>query len=111
MALTRGSLFDSDATGATETITLEPEDPNTPTNATFGPCFYGKDSQGNPVQIPADDKSLTFKVLAGINPLTMTLLSPDKNEEMVLLKEGDTELLDPTIRNHSTVCSIVIKGT
>jgi len=109
MALTPGSLFNSDATGTTETITLEPEDPNTPTNATFGPCFYGKDSQGNPVQIPAAGQSLTFKVLPCINPLTMTLLSP-KDPETVLLKEGDTELLDPTIKNHSTVCSLVIKG-
>jgi hypothetical protein len=110
MALTPGSLFDSDATGAKETITLEPSDPSSPTNATFGPCFYGKDAQGNPVQIPTEDASLTFTVLTGINPLTMTLLSPDK-DETVLLKQGDTLLLDPTIRNHSTVCMIVIKGT
>jgi hypothetical protein len=107
MALTPGSLFDSDATGTTETITLEPEDADS--NATFGPCFYGKDSLGNPVQILAGGRSLTFKVLPGINPLTMTLLSPEDQEDVVL-KEGNTELLDPTIGNHSTVVSLVIKG-
>jgi hypothetical protein len=111
MTLQLGSLFNSDATGSQETITLEPSDPKTTTQATFGPVFYGTDSQGSPQQIPTNDTSLTITVLKGINPLAITLVSPEKEDETVLLKQGNTLLLDPTIRNHSTVCTIVIKGT
>jgi hypothetical protein len=113
MALQPGSLFDSDATGATETITLEPLPPATSTAATIASAFYGTDDQGipQPVQIAVDGKSMSFTVLTGVNPLVITLVSPNPNDEIVQLSEGGTVLANPVLSRHKAVFTIFIKGT
>lgn len=113
MALTPGSLFDSDSTGETETILLEPLPPMTTTQATIASAFYGTDSQGTPqpAQIAASGKSLSFKVLSGINPLVITLVSPNPVDEIVQLTEAGTVLANPVVSRHKAVVTIFIKGT
>jgi hypothetical protein len=113
MALQPGSLFDSDATGSKETIMLGPAAPATSTNATIASAFYGTDGQGTPlpVQIGADGKSLSFTVLQGIQPLVITLVSPNPQDETVRLSEDTTDLSFPVISRHSAVITIFINGT
>ena len=113
MALQPGSFFESDNTGSSETITLEPVSPATSTNATIASVFYGTDGQGSPQPVPiaADRKSLSITVLQGVNPLVITLVSPNPNDESVLLTQGSTKLANPTVRQHSAVSTIFIKGT
>ena len=69
MALTPGSIFESDTTGATETITLSPAPPNTSTLARIASAFYGTDATSTPIPatVAADGKSVSIKVLLGIN--------------------------------------------
>jgi hypothetical protein len=113
MTLQPGSFFDSDATGSSETITVQPVSPATSTNATIASAFYGTSHNGapQPAAIAADRKSLTITVSAGMNPLVITLVSPNSNDETVQLCQGSTMLADPTVRNHSAVSTIVINGT
>lgn len=109
MAFTPGSLFDSDARGATETIDLKPVPPATSTNAIIASAFYGTPPQ--PVPIASNRKSLTISVLPGLNQLVVTLVSPSPNDESVILVGGTTILANPTVRQHSAVSVIFIKGT
>ena len=113
MALQPGSFFDSDATGSSETITLKPVSPATSTGATIASAFYGNAPNGapQPATIATDGKSLTITVIAGMNPLVVTLVTPNPNDEIVQLCQGSTMLADPTLRNHSAVSTIVINGT
>jgi hypothetical protein len=113
MALEPGSFFDSDATGANETITLGPANSANSTNATIGSAFYGTDAQGIPqaAKVSEDRKSISFTVLKGINPLLITLVSPNPKDEMVRLSQGGTDLSFPVISRHSAVITIFINGT
>lgn len=109
MALTRGSFFQSDATGATETIDLKPVPPATSTNATIASAFYGTPPQS--VSIATNRKSLTFTVLPGTNQLVITIVSPNPQDESVILADGTTILANPTVRQHSAVSVLFIHGT
>ncbi len=113
MALQPGSFFDSDAAGTEETITLGPASPATATNATIASAFYGTDSQGTPqaATVAVDGKSLTFTVLQGVQPLVITLVSPNPKDETVRLSQDTTEISLPVISRHSAVVTIFINGT
>ena len=113
MSLQPGSFFESDASGAVETVTLQPSAPNLATNAMIASAFYGKDASGapKPVTKATDGKSIQFAVLTGINSLVITLVSPNPVDETVELCQGATVLADPTVRNHSAVSTILIQGT
>lgn len=113
MALQPGSFFESDSTGSSETITLQPLSPATTTDAAIASAFYGNDDSGHPkpASVAADRKSVTITVASGINSLLVTLVSPDPDDQTVLLSQGATELATPTVRNHSGVSTIFIKGT
>jgi hypothetical protein len=113
MALQPGSFFDSDATGTEETIDLGPASPATSTNAKIASAFYGTDAQGTPqpAQVAGDGKSLSFTVLQGINPLVITLVSPNDKDETVRLSQGGTDLSFPVISKHSAVLTMFINGT
>jgi len=113
MSLTPGSIFESDMTGASETITLSPAPPNTSTQAQIASAFYGQDASSTPIpaQVAADGKSVSITVLPGINSLVMTLVSPDPKTETVLIGQGDNIFATPTIESHSGVSTLFIKGT
>lgn len=113
MALQPGSFFDSDATGANETIFLQPLPPATSTNATIASAFYGTDSQGAPqsASVAEDGKSLSITVLNGVNPLVITLVNPNPQDEMVRLSQGSTVLQNPVISKHSAVVTLFVRGT
>lgn len=113
MTLQPGSFFESDATGALETVTLQPVAPKPSTNAMIASAFYGKDTSGAPKAAPKapDGKSVSFTVLSGINPLVVTIVSPDPADETVNLCQGTVVLADPTVRNHSAVSTMLIQGT
>jgi hypothetical protein len=109
MVLQPGSFFESDTTGATETISLKPLPPATSTNVSIASAVYGAPPQVVPVA--ADRKSVSIKVLDGINALVITLVSPSPNDETVQLVQGSTQLALVTVRQHSGVSAILIKGT
>lgn len=109
MTLTPTSFFESDTTGATETVVLRPFPPATSTLATIASAFYGTPPQA--VTIATDRKSLTFTVLSGVNQLVVTIVSPNPNDESVILASGGTILANPTVRQHSAVSVMFIKGT
>jgi hypothetical protein len=112
MVLTPGSLFESDATGTSETITLKPVPPATSTQATISSAFYGTDSQGASTQVPVTGgTSVTITVLSGMNQLVLNLISPNPRDESVQITQGTTVLANPTIRQHSGSSTIFIKGT
>jgi len=113
MALQPGAFFESDATGSTETVTLQPLSPATSTGASIASAFYGNDASGHPklAAVADDRKSVTITVASGINSLVITLVSPNPNDETVQLCQGSTVLATPTVRNHSGVSAILIKGT
>jgi type IV secretion system protein VirB5 len=113
MTLQPGSFAASDATGSNETITLQPVSPATSTGASIASAFYGNDASGHPkpATVAADQKSLTITVASGINSLVITLVSPNPDDETVQLCQGSTVLATPTVRNHSGVSTIFIKGT
>ena|SRR5260370_26987091 len=113
MALQPGSFFESDNTGSSETISLQPASPASSTSALIASAFYGNDLGGhpNPALVAEDRKSVTITVAPGINSLVITLVSPNPNDETVELCQGSTQLADPTVRNHSAVSTILIKGT
>lgn len=113
MVLQPGSFFDSDATTATETIVLQPVPPASSTNAMIASAFYGADASGKPrpAAVAADGKSVSITVIQGINPLVITLVSPNPKDETVQLCQGATVLATPTVRNHSGVSTIFIQGT
>jgi hypothetical protein len=113
MALQPGSFFDSDATGTKETITLGPASPATSTNAKIASAFYGTDSQGTPepALLGVDGKSVSFTVLDGVQPLVITLVSPNSADETVRLSQGTTDISFPVISKHSAVITIFINGT
>lgn len=113
MALQPGSFFESDSTGSSETVSLQAASPATSTSATIASAFYGNDEGGHPTPaaIAPDRKSVTITVLPGITSLVITLVSPNPSDETVELCQGSTQLADPTVRNHSAVSTIFIKGT
>ena len=113
MTLQPGSFFESDTTGSTETIRLQPASPATSTNVLIASAFYGNDQNGHPqpAGVAGDRKSVTITVLSGINSLVITLVSPNPTDETVELRQGSTLLAAPTVRNHSAVSAIFIKGT
>jgi hypothetical protein len=106
MALQSVSIFKSDNTDSNETITLEPAPPATSTNATIVSAVYG----GQLVQVAGDRKSLSFTVLQEVHPLVITLASPNPNDEIVRLAQGQTILASPVISQHSGVSTILIQG-
>ncbi len=113
MSLQPGSFFESDVTGAVETITLQPVAPKTSTNATIASAFYGTDPNGAPKAVTKapDGKSFSFTIVSGIKSLIVTIVSPDPADETVNLCQGPLVLADPTIRNHYAVSTMLIQGT
>ena len=112
MALTPGSICETDTVGSRETITLSPIAPSTATQATIASAFYGVDTSGVPLQaaVAPDQKSLSINVLSGINSLVVTLVSPGKTDEMVALGQGTNIFATPTIQQHSAVSTLYVKG-
>jgi hypothetical protein len=106
MALQSVSIFKSDKTDANETITLEPDPPATSTDATIASAVYG----GQLVKVAIDRKSLSFTVLQGVHPLTVTLASPNPKDEIVRLTQDQKVLASPVISQHSGVSVILIQG-
>ena len=113
MTLQSGSFVKSDTTGTQETISLQPVSPATSTNATFASASYGTDGSGTPqpVVITPDGKSLSITVLNGVNPLVITLISPNPDNETVQLVQGSTLLEHVVLSRHSAVTTLFIKGT
>ena len=109
MALQPVSIFESDATGSKETITLHPVPPAASTNVTIASAVYGNPSELVP--IAPDRKSLSITVQQGTHPLVVTLVSPDPKDEIVQLSQGSTKLANPVVRQHSGVSTIFIQGT
>ena len=103
MALTPVSIFQSDKTGSSETIALQPAS----SKAIIASAVYG----GELVEIADGRKSLTFTVLEKVNRLVITLASPNPDDEMVSLIQGGTTLARPVITEHSGVSSMLIQGT
>jgi len=106
MALSQTGLYQSDSVGASETIGLQAK------AATISSAFYGKDAAGNPIAatIAADRKSVTIKVLPGLNPLTVNLITPDPAEPPALLYQGTTPLIFVTLDSNAGVGVIPIIG-
>lgn len=109
MTLVPGSFFLSDAIGQSETISLQAE---ASANARIASAFYGADTAGAPRQasVAADGQSLSITVLSGMNPLSVTVISPAPDDATVALCQNDSVLSQPTISNHSAVSCIVIQG-
>jgi hypothetical protein len=105
MALQPGSFFESDTTGANETITLEPAS----SEAGIASAVYGNPPQV--LQVAPDRKSVSFTVQTGVNALVITLASPNPEDETVQLMQGTTQIAMLTVRQHSGVSAIFIKGT
>ena len=105
MALQRISAFQSDATGSNETIVLEPAS----TQAGIASAVYGLPAQV--LTIAPDRKSFSFTVQSGVHALVITLASPNSADETVQLTQGGNLLVDPTISQHSAVCTLLIQGT
>lgn len=112
MALEQGSIFGSDAAGSTETIALQAIPSTNPLQVTIASAFYGVDASGAPipVQLPQNHTTVTFKMLAGINTLTITLTSPDPRNQAVNIVQGNTILATPIVKNHSGFSSIFLQG-
>ncbi len=112
MALTPGSFFESDLTGASEVITVAPASPATSTLATVASAFYGIDASGapKPATVAVDGKSISLTVLNGFNSLVVTLVSPNPNDELVQLRQASTVLAAPTVSGHSAVSTVIIQG-
>ena len=112
MTLQAGSFFESDSTGSSETITLQPAGSATQSASVIASAFYGNDESGHPkpASVADDRKSLTITVVSGINSLVITLVSPNPQDETVQLCQGSTQLASTTVRNHSGVSTIFIKG-
>ncbi len=110
MTLVPGSLFLSDSTGQSETISLQAVGEQV--TVRIASAFYGADSAGVPKQaaIADDGQSLSITVLGGMNPLSVTVISPDPASGVVQLCQGTAVLAESTLTNHSAVSSIVIQG-
>lgn len=100
-------------TGTTNTIILEPLAPMNSTLATIDSAFYGTDNQGDPkpADVAQDGKSLSFKVLADVNPLVINLVSPNPNDEIVQLRQGGKVVGNPVVNGHKAVFTIFVNGT
>jgi hypothetical protein len=101
MALQRVGPVFQDATDTNETITLEPAD---------SAVDIASAAYTNPVTLAPDRKSLSFKVANGVHSLVINLASPGP-DETVQLEQGSTLLVDPTVREHSATCILLIQGT
>jgi hypothetical protein len=113
MSLQPGPLFDSDATGATEQITLKPTAPATSTSATITNVYYGMSvsSAPTPVTVDPGGQSFSITVLSGIFALTILMVSPNPQNEVVQLWQGSTQIDEVTIRGHSGSSAVLIRGT
>ena len=100
-------------TGTKITIKLEPLPPMTSTLATIDSAFYGTDDQGEPkpVDVADDGKSLSFTVLAGVNPLVINLVSPSPNDEIVQLSQEGRVVGNPVVNQHKATFTIFVNGT
>jgi hypothetical protein len=100
-------------TGTTHTDILEPLPPMVSTLATVDSAFYGTDSQGDPkaADVAGDGKSVSFKVLADVNPLVINLVSPNPNDEIVQLSQGGRVVGNPVVNQHKAPFTIFVNGT
>ena len=100
-------------TDTTITIILEPLAPMTSTLATINSAFYGTDNQGEPkpVDVAQDGKSLSFKVLAGVNKLVINLVSPNPTDEIVQLKQAGKVVGNPVMNGLKAVFTLFVNGT
>jgi hypothetical protein len=107
MSLTLNTYFDSDATGAIETLTLRPIAPASSTLIRIASVAY------NGVTIPADPSgtSFTFTVLSGFNLLTVGLIAPTFSTETVQLMQGATQVATVTVNGTAGSAQIYIKGS
>lgn len=110
MPLTSTPAAEADTIGATETISLFSS------AALIASATYGCDASGNalPATIAADKRSLTIKVLANQNLLTVEVVSPASKSETVVLYQGDpvdNPLATFDVDDGTGVATIQILGT
>ena len=111
MALTPVSIYESDKTGATETINMQSK------TATIANAFYGLDANNAPISVPVlkAGKSVTFTVLKDVVALQLDLTSTDPKSEEVIFYQGADPIAgafaDDTVANHSGIATLLIKGT
>jgi hypothetical protein len=109
MALKQTSIFLSDVIGSDETIQLRSE------NATIQSALYGVDANNapQPAKIGADKKSLTISIVAGLNALTVTLVSSSPAPETATLYQGNPDagaLADISVSGHTGSSALLIQG-
>ncbi len=108
MPLQQTSWTLADKTGAVESINLDAS------NTTIVGVSYGTDASGNPVNVPTDGKSFQITVLAGTNPLIVTLFSPGPDSDTVYVQQrsGNTVTdLDSFVVYRQEVWAPLIQGT
>jgi hypothetical protein len=109
MALTQVSIFETDQTGADETILLQAK------TATISNALYGVDSNNAPIAQTVTDDSVKFTVLNGVHALTIYLVSVDAGSEEVTIYQGADPvtgaLTNTTVVGHSGIATLLIKGT
>jgi hypothetical protein len=112
MPLKRSGPNYADQTGTSETITIAPVPPQTSTPVTFTAASYGTNPDGTPRTLPgvAGKKSLTFKVLQGLNRLVFGLVSPTPQLQSINIMQGDTVLSTVSVELHSGTGSLRIVG-
>jgi hypothetical protein len=100
-------------TGTTNTIILAPLAPMTSTLATIDSAFYGTDNQGDPepVDVAEDGMSLSFQVLAGVNPLEINLVSPNPIDEILQLSQAGKVVGNPVVNGLKAVFTLFVNGT
>jgi hypothetical protein len=106
MTLISNAFYDSDRTGATETITLAPIAPARQTQVTIGAVVYN----GKAVPVNASGTSFTFTVVAGFALLTVGLISPVYTTETVQLTEGGTRIATVTMAGNAGNAQLYING-
>jgi len=110
MSLQQSSWSLSDSTGNDETISIDAS------NTTIAAVSYGTNASGVPNQVPisSDGKSFQIKVLGGLNPLVVTLISPGPASDVVYIqqKSGNSVVdLDSFVIYRQEVWDPMIQGT
>ena len=109
MALTPGTIFQTDKAGASETLSLVPLAPAAGTQAKIVGAVYGTPT--NTATIAADGLSLTIpKVQTGINQLVVTVVSPAANDRASLV-QGGTIFSQLVLSNHWAAATLMISGS
>lgn len=88
MPLSQKSYFETDATGATEVLSLAPVDAEQSFQVQIAGASYGNDTTD--VMISADRRSLTIHVNQGMDSLVITVISPNQQDSALLVQDGKT---------------------